>query len=92
MPSDGRQPLTPNGPHLTERTPAGRCLRNPQPGWRPRLILIRLCSEAVASMAAIESTIDSRVNRLLCDFIQKMVGAYRPRTDDAQCPRTDDNQ
>jgi len=26
-------------------------------------------------MAAIESTIDSRVNRLLSDFIQKMVGA-----------------
>ena len=35
---------------------------------------------------------DSRVNRLLGDFIQKMVGAGRPCTDDAQCPRTDDNQ
>ena len=35
---------------------------------------------------------DSRVNRLLGDFIQKMVGAERPCTDDAQCPRTDDNQ
>jgi hypothetical protein len=36
---------------------------------------VRSCSEAVASMAAIESTIDSRVNRLLGDAIQKMVGA-----------------
>ena len=36
---------------------------------------VRSCSEAVASMAAIESTIDSRVNRLLGDFIEKMVGA-----------------
>ena len=35
---------------------------------------------------------DSRVNRLLGDFIQKMVGAERPCTDEAQCPRTDDNQ
>jgi hypothetical protein len=50
------------------------------PGWRARPILARFCSEAVASMAAalafaIEWTIESRVNRLLGDFIQKMVGA-----------------
>ena len=32
------------------------------------------------------------VNRLLGDFIEKMFGAERPWTDDAQCPRTDDAQ
>ena len=41
---------------------------------------------------AIESTIDSRVSRLLGHFIEKTSGAERPRTHDAQCPRTDDNQ
>src|SRR6476469_10636140 len=29
MPLDGRQPLTPNAPHLTERTPDGRSARSP---------------------------------------------------------------
>jgi hypothetical protein len=47
---------------------------------------------AATLASAIESPIDSRVNRLLGDFIQKMVGAERPCTADAQCPRTDDNQ
>jgi len=42
--------------------------------------LVRFCSEAVASMAAtlasaIEWTIESRVKRLLGDFIEKMFGA-----------------
>ena len=42
--------------------------------------MVRFCSEAVASMAAtvasaIEWTIESRVNRLLGDFIEKMFGA-----------------
>jgi hypothetical protein len=50
------------------------------PGWRGWLILVRFCSEAVASMAAalasaIEWRIESRVNRLLGDFIEKMFGA-----------------
>src|SRR3954454_4527320 len=31
-------------------------------------------------------------DRLLWDFIEKMFGAQRPWTDDAQCPRTDDGQ
>ena len=66
-------------------------------GGRGRLILVRFCSEAVASMAAtlasaIESTIDSRVSRLLGDFVENTSGAERRRTHDAQCPRTDDNQ
>jgi hypothetical protein len=44
------------------------------------LILVRFCGEAVASMAAtlasaIEWTIESRVKRLLGDFIEKMFGA-----------------
>ena len=46
----------------------------------------------LALESAIESTIDSRVSRLLGDFIEKTSGAERPRTHDAQCPRTDDNQ
>jgi hypothetical protein len=42
--------------------------------------LVRFCSEAVASMAAtlasaIAWAIESRVNRLLGDFIEKMFGA-----------------
>ena len=52
----------------------------PQPRRMVRLILVRFCGEAVASMAAtlasaIEWTIESRVNRLLGDFIEKMFGA-----------------
>jgi hypothetical protein len=44
------------------------------------LILVRFCGEAIASMAAtlasaIEWTIESRVKRLLGDFIEKMFGA-----------------
>ena len=42
--------------------------------------MVRFCSEAVASMAAtlasaIEWTIESRVNRLLGDLIEKTFGA-----------------
>ena len=48
--------------------------------WRGRLILVRFCSAAVASMAAtlasaVEWRTESGVNRLLGDFIEKMVGA-----------------
>jgi hypothetical protein len=75
-------------------SPTPRCSRgHPRPvillGWRA----IRcLCSGAAFLPKNVWLMHDSRVNRLLGDFIQKMVGAERPCTDDAQCPRTDDNQ
>ena len=59
-------------------------------------MLIGFRTQSLASMtttlaSAIESTSTPGL-RLLGDFIEKTSGAYRTRPDDAQCPRTDDNQ
>ena len=82
LPSPGNLTSTPSSASRPTETPrAAECQEENNAGQ---------CD--VALEYAIESTIDSRMSRLLGHFIEKTSGAERPRTHDAQCPRTDDNQ